>query len=207
MQLREEKYFQKYLYCCMRVRCRGNVFTEPLPWNGSTRNQLNLNNVYTWIWSVVDNKESSHINLSSNVSNLWPTLFCISSYDMFPSSFKPLTSQNCCRIVIFYDASIGSRTDSFIWEFPIPVLYRGNRILKKECFVTQALNPRQVMTMATRSLSLCDIQYANCGLIQLQLHEAEVIFKKQSLILTRNASPFMGHKSWFSYSQQPITGS
>jgi hypothetical protein len=23
--------FQKYLYCCIRIRCRGNVFTEPLP--------------------------------------------------------------------------------------------------------------------------------------------------------------------------------
>jgi hypothetical protein len=26
--------FQKYLYCCMRIRCCGNVFTEPLPRNG-----------------------------------------------------------------------------------------------------------------------------------------------------------------------------
>jgi hypothetical protein len=27
--------FQQYLYCCMRIRCHGNVFTEPLPRNGS----------------------------------------------------------------------------------------------------------------------------------------------------------------------------
>jgi hypothetical protein len=24
-------HFIQYLYCCMRIRCRGNVFTEPLP--------------------------------------------------------------------------------------------------------------------------------------------------------------------------------
>jgi hypothetical protein len=29
--------FQQYIYCCMRIRCRGNVFTELLPRNGSTR--------------------------------------------------------------------------------------------------------------------------------------------------------------------------
>jgi hypothetical protein len=28
--------FQHYLYCCIRIRCRGNMFTEPLPRNGST---------------------------------------------------------------------------------------------------------------------------------------------------------------------------
>jgi hypothetical protein len=28
--------FQQYFYCCMRIRCRGNVFTEPLFRNGST---------------------------------------------------------------------------------------------------------------------------------------------------------------------------
>jgi hypothetical protein len=27
--------FQQYLYCCMRIRCRGNLFTESLPRNGS----------------------------------------------------------------------------------------------------------------------------------------------------------------------------
>jgi hypothetical protein len=25
--------FQQYLYCCLRIRCSGNVFTEPLPSN------------------------------------------------------------------------------------------------------------------------------------------------------------------------------
>jgi hypothetical protein len=30
-------YFQQYLQCCVRIRCCGNVFTEPLPTNGSTR--------------------------------------------------------------------------------------------------------------------------------------------------------------------------
>jgi hypothetical protein len=29
--------FQQYIYCCMRIRCRGEVFTEPLPRNDSTR--------------------------------------------------------------------------------------------------------------------------------------------------------------------------
>jgi hypothetical protein len=28
--------FQQYLYCCMRIHCCGNVFTEPLPGNGSS---------------------------------------------------------------------------------------------------------------------------------------------------------------------------
>jgi hypothetical protein len=27
--------FQQYLYCCASIRCCGNVFTEPLPRNGS----------------------------------------------------------------------------------------------------------------------------------------------------------------------------
>jgi hypothetical protein len=26
--------FQQQLYCCVRIRCRGNVFTDPLPRNG-----------------------------------------------------------------------------------------------------------------------------------------------------------------------------
>jgi hypothetical protein len=29
--------FKQYLCCCMRIHCHGNVFTEPLPRNGSTR--------------------------------------------------------------------------------------------------------------------------------------------------------------------------
>jgi hypothetical protein len=29
--------FQQYLYCRMRIRCRGYMFTESLPRNGSTR--------------------------------------------------------------------------------------------------------------------------------------------------------------------------
>jgi hypothetical protein len=27
--------FQQNLYCCMRIHCRGNVFTKPLPRNGT----------------------------------------------------------------------------------------------------------------------------------------------------------------------------
>jgi hypothetical protein len=27
--------FEEYIYCCMRIRYRGNVFTDPLPRNGS----------------------------------------------------------------------------------------------------------------------------------------------------------------------------
>jgi hypothetical protein len=30
----ETPRFQQSLYCCVRIRCRGNVFTEPLPRNG-----------------------------------------------------------------------------------------------------------------------------------------------------------------------------
>jgi hypothetical protein len=26
--------FQLFFYCCVRIRCRGNVFTQPLPRNG-----------------------------------------------------------------------------------------------------------------------------------------------------------------------------
>jgi hypothetical protein len=29
--------FQQYFYCYMCIRCRGDMFTEPLPRNGSTR--------------------------------------------------------------------------------------------------------------------------------------------------------------------------
>jgi hypothetical protein len=29
-----KRRFQHYLYCCMRIRCRGNVFTEPFPSSG-----------------------------------------------------------------------------------------------------------------------------------------------------------------------------
>jgi hypothetical protein len=32
---RRKYRFQQYLYCCMRIRCRRNLFTEPLPRNGS----------------------------------------------------------------------------------------------------------------------------------------------------------------------------
>jgi hypothetical protein len=32
-----KRRFQQYLYCCMSIRCRGNMFTEPLPRNGSIR--------------------------------------------------------------------------------------------------------------------------------------------------------------------------
>jgi hypothetical protein len=32
--------FQQYQYCCMRIRYRGNMFTEPLPRNGSTRHNI-----------------------------------------------------------------------------------------------------------------------------------------------------------------------
>jgi hypothetical protein len=32
---RRQHRFKQYLYCCMRIRCRGNVFTEPLHRNGS----------------------------------------------------------------------------------------------------------------------------------------------------------------------------
>jgi hypothetical protein len=35
--------FQQYLCICMRIRCRGNVFTEPLPRNGSTRYSIVCN--------------------------------------------------------------------------------------------------------------------------------------------------------------------
>jgi hypothetical protein len=31
---------QHYIYCCMRIHCRGNMFTEPLPRNGSTRHDI-----------------------------------------------------------------------------------------------------------------------------------------------------------------------
>jgi hypothetical protein len=29
--------FKQYLYCCIRIHCRGNMFTEPLARNGCTR--------------------------------------------------------------------------------------------------------------------------------------------------------------------------
>jgi hypothetical protein len=45
---------QQNLYCCMRIRCRGNVFTEPLPSNGSTRYNIFMN-VSIWKQCTVDN--------------------------------------------------------------------------------------------------------------------------------------------------------
>jgi hypothetical protein len=31
---RKKHSFQQQLYCCVRIRCRGNAFTHPLPRNG-----------------------------------------------------------------------------------------------------------------------------------------------------------------------------
>jgi hypothetical protein len=43
--------FQQYLYCCMRVRCSGNVFTEPLPSNGSTLYNIFTGEYVFLLWS------------------------------------------------------------------------------------------------------------------------------------------------------------
>jgi hypothetical protein len=41
--------FQQYLFCYMRIRCSGNVFTDPLPRNGSTRYNI-LPSFATFCW-------------------------------------------------------------------------------------------------------------------------------------------------------------
>jgi hypothetical protein len=40
--------FQQYLYCCMPIRYRGKVFTEPLPRNGSTRYNIFMNVIISY---------------------------------------------------------------------------------------------------------------------------------------------------------------
>jgi hypothetical protein len=36
-ELSRKHRFEQYLYCCMHICCRGNIFTKPLPRNISTR--------------------------------------------------------------------------------------------------------------------------------------------------------------------------
>jgi hypothetical protein len=43
--------FQQYPYSCMRIRCRGNVFTKPLPRNDSTRYSTFMNTQAIEDWS------------------------------------------------------------------------------------------------------------------------------------------------------------
>jgi hypothetical protein len=59
--------FQQYLYRCMSVRCRGNVFTEPLPINGSTRYNIYSSGHQDALWTSIRKVVSSNLNRDMRV--------------------------------------------------------------------------------------------------------------------------------------------
>jgi hypothetical protein len=67
--------FEHYLYCCMRIRCRGNVFTKPLNTNGSTRYNI-IEKQTSKIYTQVNMHMRFQAPKEANVSKDWSLPEC-----------------------------------------------------------------------------------------------------------------------------------
>jgi hypothetical protein len=160
------------------------------------RNQLKLNDV-TSVWSVVDNEESSYINLSSNVSNLWPTLFAFrvkicSRLTLNHAIPKTVAGQWFLRRFNRFP-----RRQFYLEIFHWYTLYWCNRILKglfrdssvKSNTEHEDANEESLsVTHSTLTAAYClNRPYCSSSMQQES-------FLRKSLILSTNFSPFMEHK-------------
>jgi hypothetical protein len=62
---------QQYLYCCMRILCRGNLFTEPLPRNECSFRAISKERPFLWLHSSCFQQICHNIFCTAFHNNPW----------------------------------------------------------------------------------------------------------------------------------------